>query len=65
MEEEVEKGGRELFKINIHIVEKVININISWISICVCVVYGGQRTTMDVVLQNPLPPQSTETCLLG
>lgn len=49
------KGGEELFKINIHIVEKVININISWISICVCVVYGGQRTTMDVVLQNPPP----------
>lgn len=37
MEEEVEERvERELFKITVHIVEKVININISWISICVC-----------------------------
>lgn len=37
MEEEVEERvERELFKITVHIVEKVININIYWISICVC-----------------------------
>lgn len=57
MEEEVEKGGRELFKINIHIVEKVININISWISICVCVWCMEDRgQPWMLFFRNPHPP---------